>query len=66
MLLRFNGGFDTFEHLLDEIDATARAVEFVAQNLIRRAGCRAKTAMHAGAQNGIGLNAFGRVFDEVG
>ena len=66
MLLRFDGRFDAFEHLFDEIDATARAVKFIAQHLIGRAGRSAEAAMHARAQDCVGLNAFGRVFDEVG
>jgi len=52
------GGF-AFQHLLDEIDATARAVEFVALELVGGAGGVAETAMHALAQNGVGLLALG-------
>ena len=39
------------KHVLDEVDAAARAVEFVAKQREGRAGGRAKTAMHAFAQN---------------
>ena len=49
------------EHLLDQVDAPARAVELVAQQLIGRAGRRAETAVHAGAQDRVGFAALGRV-----
>jgi hypothetical protein len=39
------------EHVLDEVDAPARAVELVAQKKIGRAGRRAEPAMNAGAQD---------------
>src|SRR5438105_999250 len=38
------------EHILDQVDAAARAVELVAEQDIGRAGRGAETAMHAGAQ----------------
>ena len=66
MLLRFNGRLNTFEYLFDEIDAAARAVQLVSQHLICGAGCSTKTAVHAGAQDCVSLNAVGRVFYEVG
>ena len=66
MELCLRGGFGAFQHLLDEIDATARAVELVAQKLIRRARRKAESAMHARAQDVLGLAALGRVADEVG
>ena len=66
MLLRFDRGFCAFEHLLDQVDASTRAIQFVAQDLIRGARRRTKTAVHARTQNGIRLNAFGRVFNEIG
>ena len=50
-----------FQHLLHEVDAAARPVELVAQELVRRARRRAKAAMHARAQDGVGLAAFARV-----
>jgi len=56
----------TFEHLLDQVDATARSVEFVAQQLEGRAGGRAEAAMNAAAQNGVGLAASRCVPDEIG
>ena len=55
-----------FEHLLDQIDAAARAVEFVAEQLIGRAGRGAEAAVHAFAQDASASCAFGRVFDEFG
>jgi hypothetical protein len=50
----------TFEHLLDEVDAPARAVELVAQQLVSRASGGAKAAVHALAQNSFGSQAIGR------
>jgi hypothetical protein len=44
-----------FEHLLDQIDATARPVEFVAEQLEGRAGGGTEAAVHAAAQNRVGL-----------
>ena len=46
-----------FQHILDQVDAPAGAIKFIAQDLIGRAGRGAKPAMHAGAQDFIG--AFG-------
>ncbi len=53
------------EHVLDEVDAAARAVEFVAEHDVGRAGRGAEAAVHAGAQN---LLRFGdmRVSELVG
>ena len=39
------------QHLLDQIDAPARGIEFVAEQHIGRAGRGAEAAMHAGAQD---------------
>ncbi|MPN43250.1 hypothetical protein SDC9_190809 [bioreactor metagenome] len=49
------------QHLLDEVDAAARAVQLVAQELVGGAGGGAKAAVHAFAQDGFGLLALGRV-----
>ena len=49
------GGPVLFEHLLDEIDTSARAIELVAEQHEGRAGRGAKAAMDAGAQNFLGL-----------
>ena len=54
------------EHLLHQVDAAARAVELVAEQLVGRAGGRAEAAVHALAQDGVGLPALRRVADEVG
>ena len=45
------GGPAVFQHVLDQIDATPRAVEFVAQSNIGRASGRAEAAMHTFAQD---------------
>ena len=55
-----------FEHLLDEVDAPARAVELVAQQLVSRTGGVAHAAMHTGAQDGVGLDALRCVADGIG
>src|SRR4051812_28855445 len=55
MELRASGHFSAFERLLDQVDAPARTVELVAGQLVRRAGRRAKPAMHARAEDRIGL-----------
>jgi len=47
------------QHVLDEVDAPARAVEFVAEQHIGRAGRGAESAMHAGAQNLVGFRNIG-------
>ncbi len=48
------------QHVLDQVDAAARAVELVAQHLVGRAGRGAEPAMDAGAQDlvrprGVGI-----------
>ncbi len=53
------------QHVLDEVDAAARAVELVAEQRVGRAGRGAETAMHAGAQDlgrfrGVGVGELGR------
>ena len=55
-----------YAHLLDQVDAAARPVEFVAEQLVGRAGRGAKAAMHALAQDRVGLAAVGRVADGLG
>ena len=47
------------EHLLDEVDAAARAVELVAEQLVGRAGGGAEAAVHALAQDRLGFLALG-------
>ena len=48
-------GAVVLQHVLDEVDAAARAVEFVAEQHIGRAGRGAEAAMHAGAQDLVGF-----------
>ena len=59
MHLRLARGRLAFEHLFDEVDAAARAIQLVAQQLVGGAGCRAETAVHAFAHDGFGLQAIG-------
>ncbi len=47
------------KHVLDQVDTTPRAVEFVAQHLVGRAGRGAKAAMHAGPQDLVGAGNAG-------
>ena len=60
------GDLASLERLLDQVDASARTVQLVAQQLIRRARRRAESAVDARAQDRVGLAAFGRVANEVG
>src|SRR3569623_1564871 len=53
------------QHLLDEIYAAARTVEFITKHLIGRTSSSAITAMHAGPQDGIRLPAFGRIIYRI-
>ena len=59
--LRRCGDRAAFEHVLDEIDAATRSVQFVAQQQVRRARRVAKAAVDARAQDGIGFAAVARV-----
>ena len=54
------------EHLLHEVDAPARTVELVAQQVVRRACGEAEAAVHALAQDRVGLEAARRILDPVG
>jgi hypothetical protein len=54
------------EHVLDEIDAPARTVELVSEQLIGRARRRAKPAMDTLPENRLGFIAFACVPDEIG
>ena len=47
-------GAIVLQHLLDQVDAPARRIEFVAEQHIGRARRLAEAAMHAGAQNLVG------------
>ena len=55
-----------FEHLFHQINAAARTVEFVAEQLIGRAGCGAEPAVDAFAQDSLGFAALRRVLNEIG
>lgn len=52
-------GLVALEKLLDQVDPSARAVEFVAQLLVGRAGGVAETAVHAAAQDALGFGGLG-------
>ena len=58
MQLRLRRERVAFEHLLDQIDAAARPVELVAEQLVGRARRVAEAAMHARAQDRVGLAAL--------
>src|SRR5690606_32290726 len=60
-----SGGRLSLGHLLDEVDASARPVELVAEQLVGRAGGSAETAMHAFAQDGFGFLPVGRALEPV-
>jgi hypothetical protein len=64
--LRLRGGWRAFQHLFHQVDASARPVEFVAQQLIGRAGRGTEPAVYAFAQDGFGFAALRRVLDEIG
>ncbi|MNJ58144.1 hypothetical protein D3C77_537660 [compost metagenome] len=58
-----------FEHLLDQVDAPAWAVQFIAQQLVGGARGGAETTVHAGAQDAFGLVGAGQLpggFAQVG
>ena len=50
----FRRGGARLQHVLDQVDAPARAVEFVAEQHVRRAGRRAEAAVDARAQDLVG------------
>ena len=58
-------GLFGLEHLLDQVDAPARAIQFGSEQLVGRAGCGAETAMHAAAQDAIGFRDIG-IAQQVG
>ncbi|MNJ50566.1 hypothetical protein D3C77_458420 [compost metagenome] len=51
-----------FQHLLDQVDAPTRAIEFVAEQLIGRTGGIAEPTVHAGAQDALGFLGTGQAF----
>jgi hypothetical protein len=54
------------EQLLHLIDAPARTVELISQQLISRAGRQAESTVHAAAQDGVCLPALSSSLDEIG
>ncbi len=48
--------FLILEHILDEVDSSARTVEFVSQQQVGRARGSTKPAMDAGAKNLLRLD----------
>ena len=64
--LRPPGDRLAFEHLFDQIDASARSVQLVAQQLIGGTGGVAEPAVNAAAQNAVGFPALRRVLDKIG
>ena len=63
MQLGLAGRLLAFEHLLDQVDAAARAIELVAEQLVGGACGVAEAAVHTLAQDGLGLAAFGGVHE---
>ena len=57
--LRSRGRRRALEHLLHQVDAAARPVELVAEQLVGRAGRGAEAAVHALAQDRLGLAPVG-------
>ena len=51
-------GWLTFQHLLNQIDAAARSIQFISEQLVSGAGGGAEAAMYAVAQDLIGFFAF--------
>jgi len=54
-----------FSHLLDEVDATTRAIEFITQNLISGASSSAEAAVYTFSKNSGSLYSF-RSVGELG
>src|SRR5207237_247586 len=54
------------EQLLHQVDAAARAVELIAEQLVGRTGRETETAVHAGAQNRLRFAPLRGVPDEIG
>ena len=61
MQLGLGGRLGALQHLLDQVDTTARAVELVTEQLVGRAGGGAEAAVHALAQQRFGGPAVGGV-----
>jgi hypothetical protein len=65
MELGLFGRLVAFQDLLDQVDAAARSVELITEQLVGRTGRGAESAMHACTQDRFRLLAFRRVLDEV-
>src|SRR5207249_2546690 len=63
--LRARGDRRALEQLLHEIDAPARTVELIAEQLVSGTGGKTEAAVHARAQDRMRLAPGGGVFDEV-
>ncbi|MCY1246890.1 hypothetical protein D9M72_601660 [compost metagenome] len=66
MQARAFGDGMAFQYLLHEVDAPARAVQLIAEQLVGGAGGGAEAAMHAIADDGFGFLAFGGVTKKIG
>ena len=64
--LRAAGRGGALEHLLDLVDAPARTIQFVTEQLVGGAGRIAEPAVHAGAQDRVGGIALRRSLDPIG
>ena len=60
MQLRATRDFTAFERLLDQVDATTRAVELVTKQLIGRTRRRAEAAVNACTQDRVGFASLRR------
>ena len=60
------GGLGTFQHLFNQINAPTRAVQFIAEQLVRRACGRTKTAMDTTSENRVRAVAARRAANKVG
>src|SRR5437763_14104740 len=65
MQLRARGDRRALKQLLHEIDAPARTVELIAEQLVSGTGGKTEAAVHARAQDRMRFAPGGRVFDEV-
>ena len=63
--LRARGDGCTLQQLLHQVDAAARAVELIPEQLVGGTGRETETAVHAGAQNRLRLAPLRGVPDEI-
>ena len=66
MQLRFLRYRLTFQHLFNQVNAAARAIQLVAKQLIGRAGGKAESAMNTGAYYRFSFLPLGGILDESG